>query len=238
VVITRILFAFKREVTRLDEGVEIIDHASEDQVVAEFDLREEQPVPATCFLTLSCGEKRCEVCQPLLTASQQISRNERVGECLQAIRCGAFEEGVSYLLESDPALAQAIGEPMVLVEADAGRERKVGAHAHEHSPPVPIIDVKVVLNDPAVSDLKMPSVCDLVANGNHDARWLARFEDDYHRIWPGTLEIWIDEFVTTTIRCVDDRDIALGRSFLHPLLKFVSDAAQSVATPGTADDTY
>jgi hypothetical protein len=50
----------------------------------------------------------------------------------------------------------------------------------------------------------MPSVCNLVANGNHDARWLARFEDDYHRIWLGTLKIWIDEFVTTTIRCVDD----------------------------------
>jgi hypothetical protein len=29
------------------------------------------------------------------------------------------------------------------------------------------------------SDLKMPSVRELITDGNHDARWLARFEDDY-----------------------------------------------------------
>ena len=65
--------------------------------------------------------------------------------------------------ESDAALAQAIGQPMVLIEADTGGEWKVGADAHEHSPPVTVVDVKVVLNDPAISDLKMPSVRDLVA---------------------------------------------------------------------------
>src|SRR4030088_2368485 len=100
---------------------------AEDEVVAEFDLREEQSVSATSLFSLSCGEKGCEVRQPLLTASHQISRNERVGE----------------LLESDTALAQAIGQPMVLIEADTGGEWKVGAHAHEHSPPVPVVNVKV-----------------------------------------------------------------------------------------------
>src|SRR6516164_5928348 len=129
--------------------------AAEDQVVAEFDLREEQPVPATCFLPLSCGEKGCELRQPLLAANQQISRSERVGECLEAIGCCAFEEYIGELLESDAILAQAIGQPMVLIEADTGRERKVGAHAHEHSPPVPVIDVEVVLNDPSLSNLEL-----------------------------------------------------------------------------------
>jgi hypothetical protein len=39
---------------------------------------------------------------------------------------------------------------MVLIEADTGGEWKVGADAHEHSSPVPVINVKVVLNDPAI----------------------------------------------------------------------------------------
>src|SRR5437870_3702690 len=93
---------------------------AEDEVVAEFDLREEQPVSATRLFSLSCGEKRCEVCQPLLAASHQIWRNERVGECLQAIGCRAFEESIAELLESDAVLAQTIGQPMVLIEADTG----------------------------------------------------------------------------------------------------------------------
>ena len=88
--------------------------------------------------------------------------------------------------------------------------------------------VKIVLNDPSFSDLKMPSIRELIANGNHDARWLARFEDDYDRVWLGAFEVLIDEFITTTIRRVDDWDIALGRSFLHPALEFVSDVAQGI----------
>ena len=183
---------------------------------------------ATRFLTLSRREEGCEVCQPFLAASDQISRNERVGECLQAIGCSAFQEGISDLLEFDAILAQADGQPVVLIEADTGGERKVGTDANEHSPPAPVVDVKIVLNDPALSDLKMPSVRDRIANRNHDARWLTRFNDDYDRVWLGEFKILIDEFITTTIRRVDDWDISFGRSFLHPALEFVSYVAQGI----------
>src|SRR5262249_18809987 len=101
------------------------------------------------MLSLSGGEEGREMGQPLLAAGHQIPRAERVGEFLQAIGSCAFQEGIGELLESDVVRAQAVGQPMVLVEADAGGERKVGADAHEHSSPVPVIDVKVVLNDPA-----------------------------------------------------------------------------------------
>src|SRR6516162_3492873 len=57
----------------------------------------------------------------------------------------------------------------MLVEANTGRERKVGANAHKHSSPVAVVDVKIVLNDPALRELKVPSVLDLVADGSHDA---------------------------------------------------------------------
>src|SRR6202045_5216239 len=107
------------------------------------------------MLSLSRGEEGCEVRQPLLAAGHQIPRRERVGKLLQAIGSCAFREGVGELLEADAFLAHAVGQPMVLVEADAGGEWKVGADAYEHSSPVPGIDVKVVLDDPALRDLKM-----------------------------------------------------------------------------------
>ena len=130
----------------------------EDEVVAELDLREEQPMLAARLLSLSCGEERREARQPLLAAGQQISRGERVGELLEAIGRRASEEGIGALLEVDALLAHSVGQPVMLIEADAGGERKVGADAHEHPSPLPVVDVKVVLNDPAVGDLKMPSV--------------------------------------------------------------------------------
>src|SRR6266700_5169673 len=129
---------------------------------------------AAGVLALSCSEEGREVRQPLLTAGHQISRSERVGEFLQAIGRRAFQEGIGGLLESDAVLPHAVGQPVVLIEADTGGEWKVGADAHEHPSPVSIIDVKVVLNDPAIRDLKMPTVRDLIADSNHDARWLAR----------------------------------------------------------------
>src|SRR5712671_3484246 len=116
------------------------------------------------MLSLSCGEEGREVRQPLLAAGHQIPRGERVGEFLQALRNCAFQEGIGGLLESDTLLAHAVGEPMVLIEADAGGEWQVRADAHEHSSPVPVIDIKVVLNDPALRELEVPSVSDLVSS--------------------------------------------------------------------------
>jgi hypothetical protein len=103
-----------------------------------------------------------------LTAGHQIPRGERVGEFLQAMGICAFQEGIGNLLESDAFLTHAVRQPMVLVEADTCGERKVGADAHEHSSPIPVVDVEVVLNDPALRELEVPSVRDLIADRGHD----------------------------------------------------------------------
>jgi len=46
--------------------------ATKDQVVAEFNLGEEQPVLAARLLALYCGEKRGEAGQPFLAAGRQV----------------------------------------------------------------------------------------------------------------------------------------------------------------------
>ena len=164
-----------------------------------------------------------------MAAGHQISRGERVGEFLQLIGSCAFQEGIGALLESDALLAHAVCQPVVLVEADTGRERKVGANAHKHSSPVPVVDVKVVLNDPALRELKVPSVRDLVADGCHNARGFSCFEDGHDLIGFGPFEIRVDEFVATALRCLHDRDVALRRPLLDPALKLLGDVAQAVA---------
>src|ERR1700720_60161 len=177
---------------------------------------------------LPCSEEGREVRQPLLATGHQIARGERGGEFLQAIGNCAFQEGIGGLLESDALLAHEVGQPMVLIEADTGREWKVRADAHEHSSPVPVIDIKIVLNDPALRELEVPSVSDLVADGRHDARRFSRFEDGHDCVGLGPFEIRVDEFVTTALRCFDNWDAALFGSLCHPALKLVGDVAQGV----------
>ena len=71
---------------------------------------------------------------------------------------------------------------MVVVEADPRRERKIRAHAYEHAAPSFVVDVEIVLNDPALGELQMPAIAGLVADGDHDACWLARLQHDHDRI--------------------------------------------------------
>jgi len=124
---------------------------TEDEVVAVLDLREEQPVLAACMLSLSCGEERREVRQPLLAADHQIARSERVGEFLQATGICAFQECIGGLLESDAFLAHPVRQPMVLVEGRYGRRMEGrGRCARNIRPQFPVVDVKIVLNDPAL----------------------------------------------------------------------------------------
>ena len=63
-----------------------------DQVVAEFDLREEQPVLTAGLLALSLGEERGEAGQPFLAAARQILGGQGVGQFLEAFGCCRIEE--------------------------------------------------------------------------------------------------------------------------------------------------
>src|ERR1700730_383006 len=61
---------------------------AEDEVVAEFDLREEQSVSATGLVSLSCSEKGCEVRKPLSTARGNVGYARR--PCQPSRRAPAF----------------------------------------------------------------------------------------------------------------------------------------------------
>jgi hypothetical protein len=133
------------------------------------------------------------------------------------------------LLEVDAFLAHAVGQPVMLIETDPGRERQIRAHAHEHAAPAPVVDIEVVLHDPAVGDLQVPAVRLLVADRRHDPRRLSGFEDDDDLIRLGTLEVGFDKFVATTLRRLDDRSLPSVGLLLHPALELFSGGAQHIA---------
>jgi hypothetical protein len=71
----------------------------------------------------------------------------------------------------------------------------------------------------------MPTVCRLVADGNHDACWFT-FEHDDDGVWLGTLEVGVNELVTTALRGIHHRDLCVFRPTNHPLLEVAGDAVQ------------
>lgn len=90
----------------------------ENKVVTVFHLREEQPVLTACFFTFLFAEEWCERRQPFLADSQQILRGQRVRQFLEALRMAALQKEIGGLLEIDSLLAQAISQPVMLIEAD------------------------------------------------------------------------------------------------------------------------
>ena len=48
------------------------------------------------------------------------------------------------------------GQPVVLVQADAGGERKVRADPNEHRSPLGILEIELVLVHPAILGFQMP----------------------------------------------------------------------------------
>jgi hypothetical protein len=104
-------------------------------------------------LSLLRSEKGREAGQPLLATSDQIVGGEGIGEFLQGPRIRTLQEGVRALLKADALLLHAQGEPVMLIETDAGGEGEVGADPYKHLSPTGVLDIEVVLLDPTVLHL-------------------------------------------------------------------------------------
>jgi hypothetical protein len=200
--------------------------AVEDQVVAIFDLREKEPMLAGCLAPFGRCEEGREGAEPLLGAAGQVAGCECIGELLQPGRGAAGQERVAALPKRDPLSLQTIGEPVMLIEAHARRERKVGAHADKHAPPLAVEEIEVVLHDPPARVLQMPAV--VFADGNQDARRLAGFQNDDDLIRIGAPEVAIDEVVPTPMRGrLDNRRAPVLRACGHPMLVLAGDVLQN-----------
>lgn len=94
--------------------------------------------------------------------------------------------------------------------------------------PLPVTDVEVALNDPAVCDLQMPSVGFAVVDRSHDAGGFPRLEDHRDVVGVRSFEVWIDKVIAAALRGFHNRDVPLCRPSLQPGLKLLGNAPQRI----------
>jgi hypothetical protein len=102
------------------------------------------------------------------------------------------------------------------IEAGAGREWQIRTHADEHAAPPLVIDVEVILYDPALRELQMPAILLLVSDGDHDAGWLATFHHCHYPVRLRIPETGIGEFVAPVFRRLRNRRAPLLRAVHDP----------------------
>lgn len=87
----------------------------------------------------------------------------------------------------------------MLVEAHSRGKGKVRTQADEHTAPAGIVEVEVVLDDPALTHLQMPMIILLVAIGNEYPSGLAGSENGDDLVRLGLFEIRVDEIIAAPI---------------------------------------
>lgn len=74
----------------------------------------------TAPFPLFAGEEGSEIGEPFLAASDEVSRGQRIGPVLKSFGVGTTDKGIAALLEPNAGLAHAVGQPVMLVEANPG----------------------------------------------------------------------------------------------------------------------
>jgi hypothetical protein len=137
-------------------------------------------------------------------------------------------ERIGALLEIDLLLAHPDGQPVMLVQAYPSREGKVWTHPDEHSSPAGVVEVEVVLNDPALSHLEMPAIVLLIAIGDQDASRFSGSDYGHDLIWLGWLEVGIDEVIAPSIGWLQYRRTPLLRPVCEPVLVLFGNVTEFV----------
>ena len=81
------------------------------------------------------------------------------------------------------------------METDARGEREMGTDPHKHLSPTGVLDVEVVLLDPASLHLQMPTV--FFPNGGHERGGFTGFDDGHHLIGLRTSEVALHEIIAS-----------------------------------------
>ena len=162
-----------------------------------------------------------------MPAAEQILGSQGIGQFLKLLRMTASEERIGTLLKIDAFGTHAVSQPVVLIKADTRRKREIGADANEHATPALVVNVKVVLHDPALSQLEVPAL--FCADGNHDPGRLPGFENHYYLAFFGVLKVGIDKVVTSSLRRIQDGGAPFLATVLDPVLKLLSDIAQKIS---------
>src|SRR5215469_5692747 len=202
---------------------------TEDQIVAVLHLRKKQAVLNAGVLSLFGSEKGDEAGQPLLSTADHLVGLEGIGKFLKSLWIGTLQEGVGALLKTN-ALLHAQSQPVMLIETDAGREGEVGADSHKHLSPTGVLDIEVVLLDPAPLHFQVPTI--VLPDGGHDGGGLAGFDDGHDLVGLRTSEIALHEIIASAGGIFLNRYTPFLRTVFSPVVVLRGDVAQHLPTHG------
>jgi hypothetical protein len=203
---------------------------TEDQIVAVLYLRKKQAVLNTGVLSLFGSEKGDEAGQPLLSTADHLVGMEGIGEFLKSLRIGTLPEGVGALLKTNARLLQAQSQPVMLIETDARGEREMRTDPHKHLSPTGVLDIEVVLLDPAPLHFQMPTI--VLPDGGHDRGGLAGFDDGHDLVGLRTSEIALHEIIASAGGIFLNGYTPFLRTVFGPVVILRGDVAQQLPTHG------
>src|SRR5215469_5751165 len=203
---------------------------TEDQIVAVLYLRKKQPVLNAGVFSLFGSEKGREADQPLLRTGDHLVGGEGIGEFLKGFRIGTLHEGIGALLKTNALLLHAQSQPVVLIETDARGEREMGTDPHKHLSPTGVLDIEIVLLDPAPLHFQMPTI--VFPDGGHDGGGLAGFDDGHDLVELRTSEIALHEIIASAGGIFLNGYIPFLRTVFSPVVVLRGDVAQHLPTHG------
>ena len=152
---------------------------------------------------------------------------------LKRRRVTTAEESVGAGEETDPLLLEALGQPVVLIQVDGGREGEGGANPHERAAPGPIVDEEVVLVHPARLVEPMPWLGGPFTDTEQDASGLAGFANGHDPVGLGVAEIRVQELIPAFLfRRFQDRSSPLARGVLDQLWYGLATVRSTFRLPG------
>ena len=118
---------------------------------------------------------------------------------------------------------------MVLVQAYPRREGKVGTQAYKHPTPVLVVQIEIVLVDPALLEFQVRAVILLSADRHQDPGGFSGLEDHGHSIGGAISQILLYEVIASLFfGRFHDRSTPFLGSVLQPVLELIGDFRQGL----------
>src|SRR6516162_8298445 len=115
----------------------------------------------------------------------------------------------------------------MLIETDAGGEGEIGADPYEQLSPTGVLNIEVVLLDPAPFHLQMPTI--VLPDGGHDGGGFASFDDGHDLIGLGTSEVALHEIIAPAWGIFLNGYAPFLGAVLGPVVILRSDVAQHLS---------
>src|SRR5437667_6444552 len=116
----------------------------------------------------------------------------------------------------------------MLIQADTSREGKVGTDPDKDAAPLIVVNVEVVLIDPALFQFQVPAVFLLRSDCRHDARRFSRLQNADDLIRLGRFEIELHKLIASAVRRTQDWCSPFLGAVDHPVVKLCGNLAQDI----------